>query len=183
LLNGGEVAAIGPVGEVVDRYMSMVMDQSSAMYECAEEREGPAWIASARMLDRNLNPAQSFLMTEPITVEVAIEVVKPLTYSLSIQVKEMSNAPVYHFHSSDAQFEIPHKTGRQVVRIKLPGLNLINGHYQLQLNLSHTAGSGYDVLHTVDGLVMTIEHDPAMTTRQLGRHCGVVYANADWSVD
>ena len=103
--------------------------------------------------------------------------------SLSLQVKELNDSPIYHFPNSDSKFSLPSSPGRYKICITIPPMFLYPGAYRLQLTLCETFGLLHKELQLVDNMSLDIRQDFSLCSRPLGRHAGVVYGSSEWKIE
>ena len=184
LLSGGRITAAGSADVVVNDYLSTVTQERAMSYICREVPNERAWIAAATIMPQNDGSNGVLLMSGGLIVECELEIpARMARLTLSVQVKEMNNSPIYHFPNGDAGFALPEGPGKFRIRVSLPPLWLYPGTYSLQLTLCESMGQHFESLHIVDGLVFTCEQDFAVCPRALGRHAGLVFRRADWSCE
>ena len=180
-IDNGKIKADGPSETVVADYLDLMAQKTAASYFCEEKKELNAWILSAELKKEEGEKSESFLMTEPITLECIIEVAEKSVITLSLQIKEINNSPIYHFPNGDSDFAMPAVPGRHKIKVSIPPLNLYPGRYLLQLSLCDSTGSHYEPMHIIDTLSFNIQQDYALCNRQLARHAGLIFSKVEWS--
>jgi lipopolysaccharide transport system ATP-binding protein len=184
LLADGNKIADGSASTVVEGYVASVSDATGSSYVCQEQPNGRAWIVSANLKSEDGQNSGTFLMSEPIIVECVLNIIEKSQLTLSVQIKEMNNSPIYHFPNSDSSYVLPFLPGSYRIKVYIPPLSLYPGKYLLQLSLCDPgAGGHFEELCIVESISFHVQQDYSLCDRPLGRHAGLVFARAEWSVE
>jgi len=182
-LDKGRIVRAGPAHEVVDHYIGRLSDTSSSVYVCSDPPRTHAWIRRAEVLRPQPDGIDSFLQTQPVPIAVDLEIAQSTNLALSVQVQELNHNPIFHFHTVDADFNVPSAAGTHRVVATLPAMNLYPGEYLAKVTLSESAGSRYQNLHASESLYFVIRQDPGLCTRPLRRQGGLIYRRCHWRAD
>ena len=180
-IHDGKIEAAGPSEDIVANYINLMTQKTAASYLCEKEKNLSAWILSAELKKEDGEKSESFLMTEPIMFECIIKVTEESVLTLSLQIKELNNSPIYHFPNGDSDFAMPSVPGRYQIRVSLPPLNLFPGRYLIKLSLCNSFGSHFAPIHIIDTLSFNIQQDYTLCARQLVRHAGLIFSKVEWS--
>lgn len=182
-ISDGSISQDGLPEVVIRTYLGTGMHSAGSSYLCLDKPDTSAWVQSVELKDINGQRKGSFLMSECIIVESTIFITSKNSLSLSVQIKEQNNSPLYHFPIGDSQQSLPAATGKHKVRARIPPLNLYPGTYIMKIALSEGIGDHFEHLHVIDTISFDITQDYSTCSRQLSRHAGIIYSHAQWNVD
>jgi lipopolysaccharide transport system ATP-binding protein len=178
LLVDGEKFSDDTATNIVSQYMESISDTTGSSYLCREEPDSRAWIVSANLKSAAGKDCGTFLMTEPIFVDCVLNISANSKLTLSVQIKEMDNAPIYHFPNGDSSFVIPSSPGRHRIRVRIPPLNLYPGKYRMRLALTDTVNKTQEEIEKIN---FVIQQDYALCPRPLPRQAGLIFSIPKWS--
>ena len=167
----------------IAEYMESFSDSSGSSYVCKDRSNGRAWIESMCLKSGENENSGTFLMSESINVECFLKIVRKSNLTLSVQIREMNNSPIYHFPNGDSSYAMPSSPGTYRLQIRLPSLHLYPGKYLLRLTLCEAAGAYFEHLHIVDNIRFEVQQDYSLCERQLSRNAGLVFSVAEWSAE
>ena len=179
-IHNGTITEDGSSQKIVANYINSVATRTSETYLNEEEPSLPAWIMSANLTKKDGQKSASFLMTESFKLECIVIVTVESQLTLSLQIKELNDSPIYHFPNGDSNFVLPTTPGRYKITVSLPTLHLYPGQYPLKIALCNSHGSHFTILHIVDTLSVHILQDYKLCPRTLERQAGLIYADVGW---
>lgn len=179
VLSDGQVMVDGDVHSSIDNYLNAFRPGGSS-FSLSESTDVKAYVKSVSLLSPQGLRAASFFMNHGIEVACDLVVMAPSSYTLSIQIKDLSDMPLFHFPCGDDNFSLPSAEGCHHIIIQLPVLYLYPGGYRMQVTLCEAEGNSFKEVHVVDNISFNIEQDYSLVGRPLGKHAGIVYAQAQW---
>lgn len=140
---------------------------------------GKAYMESIYLSSQKGLQSAAFFMNQDIRVASNLVLQAEGKYTLSFQIKEMNDIPLFHFPCADANFKMPVNPGKYRVSVLIPPLFLYPGRYRMQATLCEVDGSNFSELQIIE-ISFVIEQDYGVVNRTLGRHAGVIYSDAKW---
>ena len=196
LLVGGQMQAIGPVAEVVQRYMPReeVRSEGQATWNDPQSAPGNECVSlhSVSVLSHSGISQAQFNITEPITIRITYWNHKPgAGYRVSIGLRDQSGGWVLSARNehategnADPWVHRPYPAGLFESTCRIPG-NLLNNHtYNISLDISPSGQSNKLIgLHKDDVLSFRIV-DPHLDSDVAAKHfLGPIRPRLSWQTD
>jgi lipopolysaccharide transport system ATP-binding protein len=196
LLVGGKMEAIGPVNEVVQRYMprEQVRGEGQATWVDPQSAPGNDSVSlhSVSVLTDDGVSRSQFNIAEPVTIRIVYWNHEPgAGYRVSIRLRDQNGAWVLSARNehaaeghADPWVHRPYPTGLFESSCRIPG-NLLNNHtYKISLDISPSGqGSKLVGLHQDDVLSFRIV-DPHLDSDEAAKHfLGPIRPRLSWQTD
>jgi lipopolysaccharide transport system ATP-binding protein len=164
LLDRGEVAADGKVGQVLEAYSRLIQPRGSGALPPAPA-DSPCSLLRVRLLREDGREAHAFDLVEPIVVSVTYRVEAPVDDLQLVVTLARNMVDVFHTFDTDQLPDIPaRKPGLYEARLVLPPMFLKAGGYSLRL----TSGTVTRLLQDVEGAAEFEVEERSVNTQRKG---------------
>ena len=152
-LKSGQVAALGPVSEVVRDYENFLLAKTESSRPAAGQEVSPAITATtgpARLTDVRLSSEPGdkplYACGDPMEIEVSWEAEDPrLRFHLGIGINRIDEVEVFSFSTKQDGLSPLDGAGSHTLRLSIPRLPLVKGEFSLYVFLLDEGG-----LHVYD---------------------------------
>lgn len=181
VLKAGSVEINADVETAVREYLEAFSPDGGV--EISEKTKcGKAYIELIDLTAPDGLQVAAFFMNQDMRIVCDLNLSVHGKFSLSFQIKEMNDLPLFHFPCADSSFNMPDSPGKYEVSVVIPSPYLYPGSYRLQATLCEMDGNCFNELQTIE-ISFSIEQDYELVSRPLGRHAGVIYSSAHWHAE
>jgi lipopolysaccharide transport system ATP-binding protein len=182
LLDGGTIAAAGPVDQVAAQYLASA--NPDALVDLATTRRvagtGGALFEWAELRDSSGRISQDFSIGESLSVLFGLRLASDLPRAtLAVVIRASDGTPIAHALDVDSGFMLGNDVAHRTISVTFADLRLYPGSYWVTLRAVNAANTEvFDLAE--DCLTFRIIDGGRLTMRWLPRHTGLVFLTPDW---